>query len=590
MWRHKIRTALARPPQFAEMSEGGLRGKYLYISNLDAFPAVFGPVRGQTEVALVYDLCFLREGENLMMAEICQYPTGSDKYRLWLEDVHSRVAAAGEHNVPVFAETLRCGTKICVFPYVSQSPETCWETPLPVLDIRSKSIAGELDAAAELAERAIAKHGRKAILLQCLAEIRHAGGAFDSARALFLEAVEAHRAEGNASLLATMLGLATTLLDLHTHEAGEAENSPWPMPVVTPVTKETKTFPVDLEDEAFEVLIETLFIEPYNPTALLLLSRMIGQWEIESLYRVTRAFLAIDQSHPKVDEIRKRHNTVAEQGPGALLQGPSRAVIPADMPENAALKLQQMEAAYEPPLPDAVASAWGLAVTAEWRLAQGDTARAERDARRAVSRDPFDGLGHAMLADILCAGGRWVEARELLTEAVKTGVHDWEVHSGLGQIASELNEHAESCVQFHLALAREPTNPAEIKARLGTGYRKIGHMDQARAYLNDATSEDPDSYLATLFLLQHLKQTVTDATETGDRDHLENAVAGMDQILSALEARGGLHPEFLFVQSQVMAVTGQLDLAEATLRRASELDPTLEHIRQFLEAIVEWRA
>ena len=255
----------------------------------------------------MHDLLALREGENLLMAEICQHPTGSEGYRRWQEDVKQRVGPAAEKNIPVFAQPLRCGTVICVYPYMSPSPETAWESLLPTHDIRTKIVSGDLDDAVALCERAIAQHGRKAILLQCLAEIRHQGGNLESARTLFLESIKAHRADGNAGLLSAMLGLAVTLIDLHGQGLGEvaAPGGLRPWAVLTPVSEETGTVPADLEDEAFEVLIETLFVEPYNPTALLLLSRMIGPWEIESLYRVTDAFLAIDHAHPEVAEVRE---------------------------------------------------------------------------------------------------------------------------------------------------------------------------------------------------------------------------------------------------------------------------------------------
>lgn len=565
------------------MTAEGLRGRYLRVSGFDGSPAAIGGAIGRRKDSFVYLLHVLRDGENAMAAEICEYPAGSAQYGLWLKEVETRVAAAAENEIPAFAEALSCGTRIFIFPSLSHSSDTDWNTPWPGAKIRAMGRAGELGAAAALAERAMAEHGRKGVLLQALAEIRQAGGEYDAARTLYLESVEAHRAEGNVGLLSALLGLATTLLNQH------AASVPWPMQVITPLTEDTQTFPVDQEDEAFEVLIETLFVEPYNPTGLLLLSRMIEAWEVDSLYRVTEAFLAIDQDHPEADEVRERHASVADHGRSALRQGAPRRVGPTDMPDGVALRLQQMEAAYEPPLPESVASARGLVATAEWRMAQGDSARAERDARRAVLRDPFDGLGHSALADILCAGGRWEEARRLLSEATTGGVHTWEIHVGLGRIACELNEHVESCVQFHQALALAPDQPADIKARLGAGYRKIGHLRQARAYLDAARAEDPGSFLGTLFLLHYLKQTVVEALEAGSADQVESAVAEVGEVVSSQAARNACHPEYLFVQAQVMAITGQLDLAEATLRQASELDPDLEHVTRFLAALEERR-
>jgi tetratricopeptide (TPR) repeat protein len=563
------------------MTAGGLRGRYLRISGFDGTPAAIGSAIGRRKDALIYSLHVLRDGESSMAAEICEYPSGSKQYGLWLEELETRVAAAAEKEIPAFSEALSCGTRIFVFPSVSHSSDTDWNTPWPVAKIRAMGRTGELAAAAALAERKIAEHGRKGVLLQALAEIRQNGGAHDTARTLYLESVEAHRAEGNVGLLSALLGLATTLLNQH------AASAPWPMQVITPLNEETQTFPVDQEDEAFEVLIETLFVEAYNPTGLLLLSRMIDTWEVESLYRVTGAFLAIDQGHPEADEVRERHASVADHGRSALRKSAPRRMAPIEMPEGVALKLQQVEAAYEPPLPDSVASARGLVAAAEWRMAQGDSARAERDARRAVLRDPFDGLGHATLADILCAGGRWEEARRILAEATTSGVHTWEIHGGLGRIASELDDHVESCVQLHQALALAPDQPADIKARLGAGYRRIGHLRQARAYLDAALAEDPGNFLGTLFLLHYLKQAIIEALEAGRADQVESTVAEVGEAVSSQAARNALHPEHLFVQAQVLAVTGQLDLAEATLRQASELDPDLEHVSRFLAALEE---
>ena len=201
MWRHKIRVALAHSPAFAEVTEDGLRGRYLHVAGFSKAPSALGPARFRRGDAHVHDLLALREGENLLMAEICQHPTGSEGYRRWQEDVKQRVGPAAEKNIPVFAQPLRCGTVICVYPYMSPSPETAWESLLPTHDIRTKIVSGDLDDAVALCERAIAQHGRKAILLQGLAEIRHQGGNLESARTLFLESIKAHRADGNAGLL-----------------------------------------------------------------------------------------------------------------------------------------------------------------------------------------------------------------------------------------------------------------------------------------------------------------------------------------------------------------------------------------------------
>ena len=216
--------------------------------------------------------------------------------------------------------------------------------------------------------------------------------------------------------------------------------------------------------------------------------------------------------------------------------------------------------------------------------------RAQRDARRAIVLDSFDGKAHATLADILSVGGRWDEARSMLTDATAHGLHDWEVHEALGRIASELGEQVEACAQFQLALARRPESPATVKARLGNGYRKIGHINLAQTYLDAACAEEPDNFLGGLFKLQLMRQLVTDAAEAGDRERLTVAVEEAEDFLRALEARRALHPEYLFVQSQIMATIGRLDLTEDALRRALELDPALDHVRKFLAAIVEWRA
>ena len=62
MWRHKIRTALAAPPSFAEMTAEGLRGRYLRILGFDGTPAALGEAIGRRADALVYPLHVLRDG------------------------------------------------------------------------------------------------------------------------------------------------------------------------------------------------------------------------------------------------------------------------------------------------------------------------------------------------------------------------------------------------------------------------------------------------------------------------------------------------------------------------------------------------
>src|ERR1035437_8696589 len=247
----------------------------------------------------------MREGFNALSIEICKHPPGSAQYESWLRQVTEQSETAKLQGYPLLLECLAGGGTVKVAPYVSRSPETDWHSRLPVREIERLIDEEDISGAADLCQRMLEQHGPKGILLEQMAHIRRREGDLQEARLLFERCVKAHRLEGNASILTALFELAVTLMDLH-----QAESQPNSIEfdlgdgirqrqIITPIDLQSPTPPSDLSDVALEVLLESLFIEPYFSTALLLLCEMLSDgWETEAFELVGRAFLRIDPFHP----------------------------------------------------------------------------------------------------------------------------------------------------------------------------------------------------------------------------------------------------------------------------------------------------
>jgi Tfp pilus assembly protein PilF len=158
-------------------------------------------------------------------------------------------------------------------------------------------------------------------------------------------------------------------------------------------------------------------------------------------------------------------------------------------------------------------------------LARGDLESAEDEARLAMSLEDRRAGPRLVLTDVLFAGGRPIEAIEVLETAYDEGIHDETLRtklafvymaageidratgilSGLeesqqpetlvlfGRIAGLKQQFGEARSWFEKALQADPSN-AEAMVNLGVLAAVEGRMDDARRLLEKGVARDPRSF------------------------------------------------------------------------------------------------
>jgi tetratricopeptide (TPR) repeat protein len=598
MWRFKLSQLLSSAPEYliaVPRGDSPVRGKYLRLTSLGNTPCALGRALYEAKDSRIYELIALREGFNALVIEICKHPLGSTQYENWLRHVTDQSEAAKEQNYPLLLERLSCGSTVKVMPYVSRTPKTDWRSRLPVRDIEKMLGTKDILGALNLCQRLLDEHGPKGILLEEMAHIRRRQSNLQEARHLFEHSVKAHRQEGNASILSALLELAVTLLDLHQTETlpnsieidlGDGIKQ---RQIITPVDPESPMPPTDLSDIALEVLLESLFVEPYFSSALLLLCEILGNgWEAEMFGLVANAFLSIDPLHSSADAIKEQLGELTVL-PQEATTTPAGAPSPSpDVPPQVADMLRAIDAAYESPIPEDVVSPESLVCASQFHAGRGDMKRAERDLRRALELSPGNRKVVAALADLWCHEGKWEQAREWLLEQKNELGDDWRIQEALGRISSQLGSYKESCIYFHKALASHGEDSSIIKARLGDSYRHLGNEELARAYLNEAYEESPREPLISIFLLQLLKARMLRLSECEDEVSLETELEEANSILDSASQNGILNGDMLFIKGQMLMILQHPQKALQALRAVLDRDPDHPKAPEVILAVEEW--
>jgi tetratricopeptide (TPR) repeat protein len=355
---------------------------------------------------------------------------------------------------------------------------------------------------------------------------------------------------------------------------------------IMPVDDKHPVAPTDRSDEALEVLMEALALEPYFASAIdLMLGIVGGGGELESSLLLAEALLAIDPHHQHAERARD----VQEHAQASRVNRSLNSEPAPEIPEHIQALLKREEALYEPPVPPDAAVAESLFTASETYAARGDNARAERDLRRAIALNSSESKYVVALSDVLCADGRWADAETLLSSIVSNFSDDYRVYEAMGRVKNELKQYRESCIAFHKALACNPPEPIKwvITARLGSSYGWLGRLARGLEFLRDAYSHCPADSLVNVFVLQALKVEMLEAQDRADTVALREASREAEGVLNAAEQHGILGADLLFIKGQMMMIQRRDEEALQALRRALELDPGHPMVKKLIVAAEE---
>lgn len=576
MWRYKLQTLLsvAPAPLTLDANSQGFQGKYLWIQDE---PFALGQFIGEGDEAQVFELIKLRQGVFNDVVKICKYAPSHTKYKKWANSVRDEVnpysilpnvEQTPAHLIPVE------GGVVKVQPYLSPTPEVDWRSAYPVFPILEMIRAGDLVGAILRCNEMLERHGNKGIILEqkgiCLAML----GRLEDARATLEQSLGAHTAEGNSSRLFVAYNLATLLMRLH---EAEVDN----LPGMMTIQLEGLTFrqqileagppTYDLSDQAVEVLIDCLVLEPYYVQALLLLARILrGGGESQSMAAIAQAVDHIDPS------------TFHKSSLQAFRDYATRAAKPAEIgdvpeiPPHVAELLRQYDKQYAPPIPEKAAQAESFYNSATFYADQGEFERAEEAIQKAIVLEPNELRYVLALCRFDCEEDRWECAYHRLQKVICDFTDDYRGYEAQGRVCNQLKRYRESCINFHKALACTPpkADAALIMARLGDSYRLFGQRESAFKNLRAAFATDPFEPLVVLFLVRALRDEVVREQEQGNIEGRDRYIKEIVETLDEAELRGVRSPDFGVLRAQILIASGQLKEAIGPLEKALSMDPT----------------
>jgi tetratricopeptide (TPR) repeat protein len=592
MWRSKLRQILSRPPEFLTTSSNTgstFSGKYLL---LDGKPYALGKQIGEGDEAQVFELVSLRSGYFDNVIKICKHRMGSSAYQIWaraVRDESNPHSALPEiESIPARLVQLECGGIVKIQRYISRNPDEDWGSSYPAGQILQLLHLNRIAEAENICHVLIEVYGQKAILLEQLALVHLFRNEVAEARKLYERCVAAHRAEGNTGILGALYNLALTLLKLHETEPHQGVTTELEMgngmiyrQQIFEVDAEAPREPTDLSDEALEVLIEALSIEPYFSLALAFVCHVITPAEAGSFEVAGNALTQIDPDHPAASHIREELESLED----SKNRKRSEPEVPAHVESYAREMLAKLDATYEPPVPDEAQEAESLFLAALQHEQRDDYVRAERDLTRACSLDPNNPKYVVELSDVYCLQGKWQQAKEYVTSMVDNFPDDWRVYEALGRIKSELAEFRESCIAFHKALACAPPDPWIITARLGSSYCMLDKLDVALDHLEEAYREKSRDWRVNVFLLQCLKRLAIRHSNEHEDKQCETTFQKASAILESAAEQKIMNGPLFFVKAQILMFQRRGEETLDALDEVLRLDPDDSQARKMYDLV-----
>ncbi|MEM9594962.1 MAG: tetratricopeptide repeat protein [Acidobacteriota bacterium] len=222
---------------------------------------------------------------------------------------------------------------------------------------------------------------------------------------------------------------------------------------------------------------------------------------------------------------------------------------------------------------------------------------AARDAyTAALGLEPDDAPTLLRLAEVELDLARPDRAAELFEQARSAGAEPAATSFGLGRAAAAEERHTEAVEHFEAALRAQPDATA-VHYPLGLAHRALGNGDAASIHLAERGDLEPSfsdpltENIGRLVSLTAL-EVLTARVEGDDFDPVSDlgfalsqlagiggAVEQMEQRATALPDQPGFAARWWYLAGAFRADGGQDDRAEANLRRALDLDPSLHDAR-----------
>lgn len=593
MWRSRLAAALEEVVPLDLGTTNGLKGRYLWVgpgsSELNrqiGEPCALGRLVGEGDEARVFQLVRLRTGFWNEVVKVCKFPPDHPKYKLWAVEVRNE--SNRYSNLPDIEKSPAWvvsvpGGLVKVQGYVCSGSLGDWESAQKVAPVLEAIQRGDAEAADKLIEELIRTHGRHGLLLEQQAILKAFRGQFEEAKIVFEEAIGAYRAINSFNILIAYINYAKTLMHLYREHFDELpglmkitlkDGTVLSQQLASVGSQEQLAMDQDYSDQALEVLLESLAVEPCFLPALAMIDRQFLETEPAIRIRVLQAIARIDQrtSHILAKKIEEAQCAMAS------MEAKSRSVDQT-IPPSVLEALKQHESTYEPPVPEGVDQAASRYFAAEYYLSKGFLEKAEEAIAEAVTLAPIEPKYHAFACDVMNAQGRWSESLEKLRELSRTFTDSCAIYEMLGRTCDQLEQHRDSCVAFHKAYSCRDDDGARILARLGNSYRKLGQLSRACDYVNEAIRligyEPTISYFKLLILRDGLSRNLIE----GDKA-IEEADAILDQV-GAQVVNSGHH----LATAQIALLVGKKTFAIEHLERAVALSPNDEKIREFLKAI-----
>jgi tetratricopeptide (TPR) repeat protein len=603
MWRSKLAEALATPLDGLMLEPGHAASrKYLWLGPGEAElnralgePFVLGQLIGEGDEARVYELVNLKTGSWHNVVKICKFPPDSPRYKTWLTTVRDEINPHSHlPNIEQMEAQLVSvpGGAVKLQPYVSPNPEEDWNSVLPIKDVLLAFQRGELEQASTLIDALISKYGPKAMLLEQQAIVLRANGKLEEARDVLMRAVEGYRDVGSTNILAAYANLANILMVLY--EASQ-DDLPGMMkltlndgtvlrqqiggPLSPDMSEEDWERQLEMDrdytDQALEVYLEALSVEPYFLPALEGVYRLVGdvsEMGLEILNAICRVF---PQAKPLfAEEIELRQKGIQAMEDAQL------SAADVNVPSDIQTLLREHSKRYKPPVPDGADQAISQALSARQYAAEGFLEKAMDAARMAVELDPECPRYLALVCDIHCLMDDWNQAYHVAKDGVEAFTDSFELYEVLGRICDQLGEYRESCIAFHKAVSCDLEGNPVLKARLGNAYRRLKKFEKSIELLVQAGATANDHDLVAYFYLLALRDHAL-ADESVFRKRTIDAFSEIDRLRKI----GTITANHLMVGAQMSVASRNFEAAKSYLEEAQQMDSNHAPSREFLKAI-----
>ncbi|HUF47509.1 MAG TPA: tetratricopeptide repeat protein, partial [Vicinamibacterales bacterium] len=164
---------------------------------------------------------------------------------------------------------------------------------------------------------------------------------------------------------------------------------------------------------------------------------------------------------------------------------------------RALLRLGDMERAVEPLeraarlAPQATGEASPRSFLAQIAEKRGDAERARREWRALLEHDHTNVEAARRLAALATAADAEADLEFGLRLVADLDPYDADAHGRLGRLLTARGQHTEALVEFQVALAVGPANPAEAHVDLGESLLRLGRRDEARTHALAAAKVAP---------------------------------------------------------------------------------------------------